>query len=342
MYLPIVATMRVNVYGNRWYTPGMEIAVVEPLGLSREALERIFEPLTADGHTIRYHDARPTSTAETIERIGSAEIAIITNSPFPREVLDRTNALRYLAVAFTGVNHVDVEACREKGVAVSNAAGFSTDSVAELSVAMIISLMRNVIAGDPAVRSGGTNAGLFGRELRGKSVGVVGTGAIGRRVAELLTVFGVRLLGYNRTRYPEMEALGMQYLPLAELLAAADIVTVHVALTPETTTLIGERELSAIKPGAYLVNLARGAVLDSEAAAAALSDGRLAGLATDVYETEPPIDPAHPLLQAPNTLLLPHVAFGTNESFTKRAEITLDNIQGFLRGDQRRVVVPAG
>lgn len=317
----------------------MKITVLEPLGLSTADIEATFAPLRSAGHNIIVYTDRPASPAETIDRIGDAEVVVIANMPVSGEVIRAAEHLAFLAVAFTGVNHVDIEACKERGVAVSNAAGFSTESVAELTVGMIIGMLRRVVSGDAAVRRGGTSSGLFGRELNGKTVGIVGTGEIGRRVATVLSVFGVRLLGYNRTRYPEMEALGMQYLELEELLAAADIVSVHVALTPETTGLISARQVAGMKPGAYLVNVARGQVVDSDAVAAALKSGQLAGAAIDVFETEPPIAEDHPLLSAPNTLLLPHVAFGTQESFQKRAEIVLDNIEGWLAGTPKRVVV---
>ncbi|MFW5827263.1 MAG: NAD(P)-dependent oxidoreductase [Alkalispirochaeta sp.] len=317
----------------------MNITVLEPLGLTTPDLDATLAPLRAAGHHITIYQDRPSSPTETIARIGDAEVVVIANMPFPGEVVRAAKNLKFLAVAFTGVNHVDIDACTERGVAVSNAAGFSTESVAELTVGMIIGMLRNVVPGDAAVRAGGTNAGLFGRELNGMTVGIVGTGEIGRRVATVLSVFGVRLLGFNRTRYPQMEALGMQYLELDELLAASDVVSVHVALTPETTGLLSAERVAGMKPGAYLVNVARGKVVDSAAVAAALESGQLAGAAIDVFETEPPIAKDHPFLKAPNTLLLPHVAFGTHESFQKRAEIVLDNIESWLDGAQKRVIV---
>ncbi len=318
----------------------MTIAVIEPLGLPRNVLEDHFRSLAESGHRIIYYDDRPTSSAETIRRLDGVDGAVIANLPFPREVIEAAQSLRFLSVAFTGVNHIDTDACRERGIGVSNAAGFSTESVAELTVAVIISLLRSIVPGDAALRSGGTNAGLFGRELHGKTVGIIGTGAIGRYVARLLSAFGVRLLGYNRTQYPEMVEIGMQYLSLEALLAASDIVTLHVPLTDQTRDLISGERIAEMKHGAYLVNMARGAVVDSAGLAAALKDGRLAGAGIDVYETEPPIDPAHPLLSAPNTVLLPHVAFGTRESFEKRAAVVVENLHSWIDRAQKRVIVP--
>ena len=317
----------------------MKIVVLEPLGLPDAALRDTLRPLSEAGHTIETWSDRPSSPAETLERLGDAEIAVIANMPFPGEVIRGAQQLTFLAVAFTGVNHIDLEACRERSVAVSNAAGFSTESVAELTVAMIIGLLRNVVPADAALRAGDTNAGLFGRELNGMTVGIVGTGEIGRRVATVLSAFGVRLLGFNRTQYPEMTALGLQYLPLEDVLAASDVVSLHVALTEQTRNLISAERVAAMKPGSYLINLARGPVVDSAAVARALTEGRLAGLATDVYETEPPIGDEHPFRSAPNTLLLPHVAFGTRESFHKRARIVAENVQSWIAGDQKRVVL---
>jgi D-3-phosphoglycerate dehydrogenase len=318
----------------------MHISILEPLGVPADALARALEPLRSEGHTVVTHDTRPTSPAQTVERIGEAEIAVFTNLPMPREVIEGAPRLKFLSVAFTGVDHIALDACRERGIAVSNAAGFSTESVAELTVGMVLALLRSVVAGDTAVRAGGTNAGLFGRELNGKTVGVVGTGAIGRRTAAILSAFGVRLLGYNRTEYPEMVSLGMQYLPLDNLLAASDIVTVHLPLTDDTKGLFSRDRIARMKPGARIVNVARGAVIDSAALAEALRSGALAGAAIDVYEHEPPIPADHPLLNAPNVLALPHVAFGTAESFALRVEIVVENILGWASGSQIRVVLP--
>lgn len=326
-------------YAGACYTSAMKIHVIEPLGLPAADLRAVLAPLEAAGHELQIHEDRPDGVEATLARIGDAEIAVIANLPMPAAVIEAAPALRFLAVAFTGVNHVDVDACRARGVAVSNAAGFSTDSVAELTLGMIIGMLRNMVPGDTALREGRGNTGLFGRELRGMTVGIVGTGTIGRQVAQLLRPFGVRLLGSNRTRYPEMEQLGMQYLDLDALLAASDIVSVHVALTPDTENLLSRERIARMKPGARLVNLARGGVMDSQAVADALRDGRLAGFATDVYETEPPIAADHPFLAAPNTLLLPHVAFGTRESFHKRAVIVRENIEGWLSGSPLRVIV---
>lgn len=317
----------------------MKITVLEPLGLSPADLEATLAPLRSAGHDITTYAERPASPEETISRIGDAEIVVIANMPFSGEVIRAVDNVAFLAVAFTGVNHVDIDACREAGIAVSNAAGFSTESVAELTLGMMIAMLRNVVPADAVLRQGGTNAELFGRELSGMTVGIVGTGEIGRRVAQVLSVLGVRLLGYNRTHYPEMESLGMQYLALDELLSASDVVSVHVALTPETTNLLSAQRIAGMKPGAYLVNVARGKIVDSSAVAAALHEGRLAGAAIDVFETEPPIGEDHPFLGAPNTVLLPHVAFGTRESFQKRANIVVENIQAWLAGAQTRVVL---
>lgn len=321
------------------YTRVMKIHVIEPLGLPAADLRAVLAPLEAAGHELRLFEDRPDGADATLERIADAEIVVIANMPMPAAVIEAAPQLRFLAVAFTGVNHVDIAACRSRGVRVSNAAGFSTDSVAELTVGMIIGLLRKLVPGDAALREGGTNAGLFGQELRGMSVGIVGTGTIGRQVAHLLRPFGVRLLGANRTHYPEMVEIGMQYLELDAVLAASDIICVHVALTEDTQQLISRERIARMKPGARLVNLARGGVLDSAAVAEALREGRLGGLATDVYETEPPIASDHPFMSAPNTLLLPHVAFGTRESFHKRAEIVRENIAGWLAGTPTRVIV---
>ena len=194
----------------------------------------------------------------------------------------------------------------------------------------MLDLLRQVTHLDGTIRQGKGRGQLLGRELRGKTVGIIGTGAIGQATARLCQAFGARVVAHSRTRRPELEALGIVYMPKEELLHEADIVSLHVALTPETRHTIGLSEIEQMKHTALLINTARGLVCDIEAVACALQEGRLAGAAFDVYEQEPPLPIDHPLLKAPHCLCTPHIAFATEESFAERADIVFAHVDEWL------------
>ncbi len=315
----------------------MKIVLLESLGISEEALEGYAAKLRAAGHEFAAYP-KDTDTAVMISRAKDADIIMIANMPLPGEVIRACKNLKYIDVAFTGVNHVDLEAAKEMGVKVSNAAGYSTEAVAELALEMMLSLLRNVSAVEARCRNAGTKDGLVGCELRGKTVGVVGVGAIGTRTAELAHAFGCRVLG-NKRHVRGDEPSFIEFVPLERLLAESDIVTLHCPQTAETTGLINASRIAMMKDGAILINASRGPVVDSAALAAALNGGKLAGAGIDVFETEPPIPQDHPLLTSRNTLVTPHVAFATKESMDARAEIVFRNIETFLAGAQENVVL---
>lgn len=311
----------------------MNIVLLEPLGIPEEELSSLAEPLIAAGHSFAAHPLTHID-AETIEQAKDADIVMLANKRLSDEVIDALPNLKFISVAFTGVDHIGLLACKKHGIAVSNAAGYATDSVAELAVCMMIACLRNVLACDARCREGGTKDGLVGTTLRGKTVGIVGTGAIGLRVAELLQPFGCKLVASSRTEKQRAKELGVAYLPLDDLLAVSDIVTLHVPLTDETRNLIDARRIKLMKPSAILVNTARGPVVDVAALAIALRDGRIAAAAVDVFEKEPPIYPTHPLLNVPNVLVTPHIAYATAESMKERAKIAFENVTSWLAGNQ--------
>ena len=222
---------------------------------------------------------------------------------------------------------------------ISNAAGYSNGSVAELVIGMIISKLRNIVECNEVIREGKTKDGLVGYELAGKTVGIVGTGAIGLRVARLLKAFGCKLLGNNNTPSKEGEELGIEYVDLDELLKSSDIVTVHTPLKEKTTHLINSDHIKLLKPTALLVNCARGPVIDIEAVATALKEKKFAGAAIDVFEIEPPLPTNHVLFDVESALLTPHIAFATAESMVKRAVITFDNVYKWMDGNQINTIL---
>ncbi len=315
----------------------MKIVLLESLGVKAEVLDGYAKALEAAGHEFQAYE-RDMDPAVQVERAKDADVIMIANMPLKGEVIRACKNLKFIDVAFTGVDHVDLEAAKESGVAVSNASGYSNESVAELVIGMTLSLLRNVPQVDARCRAGKTKDGLVGRELAGKTVGIIGTGAIGSRVAELFHAFGCEILAYDL--YPKANGPEyMQYADMDEVLAGSDIVTLHCPLTAESKGLINEETIGKMKKGAILINAARGPVVDSEALAKALQDGTVGGAGIDVFETEPPLNTDHPLLHTPNTIVTPHIAFASEESMELRAEIVFESLKLWMDGKQRNVIL---
>ena len=309
----------------------MNIVCVESLGISRDRFETLREHYAAMGHTFTYYTDRREDEATLADRMRDADVAVISNIKLPAAVLSQCPKLRYLSVAFTGLDHIDLAYCREHGVEVQNAAGYSTTAVSELAVGMMLDLLRNIVTLNEVIRQGGSRGTFLGRELRGKTVGIVGTGAIGTATARLLLAFGAKVVAWSRTERPEVMAMGVEYLPLDDLLRHSDIVSLHVPLTDQTRHLIGREQLALMKPSALLVNTARGPVCDIAAVGQALVDGTIAGAAFDVFEQEPPLPVDHLLLSSRRCLVTPHVAFATEESFAARADIVFAHVDAWLQ-----------
>lgn len=315
----------------------MKITLLEPLGIPAPVLAHYGDRLKAQGHEFTAYDTKTADAEELIRRTGDSEIAIIANTPYPAQVVEAAPKLKLLNVAFTGLDHVGLEACREKGITVCNAAGYSTQCVAELAIGLTLACLRNMTACDQAARTGGTGAALRGQEIGGKTVGIVGTGAIGLKTAQLFLAFGAKVIAYSRSKRPEAESMGITYVSLEELMAQSDIVSLHVPSNGETKGLISKELIGRMKPTALLINVARGAVVDNQALAQALEEGRIAGAGIDVFDVEPPLPSADPLVGAPGTVLTPHVAFATDESMLRRAEIVFRNVDAFLEGKPENV-----
>lgn len=315
----------------------MKIVLLESLGITDAVLDKFAGALREKGHEFAAFE-KSTDDAVLIEEAKDADVIMIANMPLSGNVIRSCPNLKFIDVAFTGVDHVDLEAAKECNIAVSNASGYSNESVAELALCMMLSLLRNVSRVEEKCRNAGTKAGLVGRELKGKTVGIVGMGAIGTRVAELCSAFGCKVLYYNRHEKAEAADLA-EYVPLDTLLEKSDIVTLHCPLTAETRHLIDADRIAKMKQGAVLVNAARGPVVDYEALAAALKAGKIGGAGIDVFEIEPPIDPAHVMFHTPNTLVTPHVAFASEESMVLRAKIVFDSLDQWMNGNQINVIL---
>ncbi|MGI6501804.1 MAG: 2-hydroxyacid dehydrogenase [Anaerostipes sp.] len=313
----------------------MKVVIIEPLGVEESKLMEIAKSALSDEVEIVYYDTKVTDTETLIQRGKDAEIIVVANLPLNADVINGCEKLKMLAVAFTGIDHIAMDACRKRDITVCNCAGYSNAAVADLVFGLLISIYRNIIPCNQVVREEGTKDGLVGFELEGKKFGVVGTGAIGSRVAKIADAFGCEVYAYSRTK---KEIDGITYVELDELLKTCDVVSLHVPLKADTKGLIGKEQLDLMKENAVLINTARGPVVDSEALADALNQGKVAGAGVDVFEVEPPVKKDHPLFGAKNLIATPHVAFATKEALIKRAIIDFDNIKYYLEGNPVNVM----
>lgn len=315
----------------------MNIVMLESIGLSKEKTEALAREIIEAGHNFTAYYERSKNTDELKDRVKYADILLLANMPLPDEVIRSAENLKMISVAFTGIDHIDLKVCKEKNIMICNAAGYSTHAVAELAFGLMLSVIRNIIPLDAAVRKGGTKMGYSQNELFGKTLGIIGTGAIGLRTAQIASAFGMRVLAYSRTQKSEAVSQGIRYVELDELLSQSDIVSLHVPLNAETKNLINEQKLSIMKKSAILINTARGPVVDSQAVAEALKNGSIAGAGIDVFEVEPPVPQEHPFFSTPNTVVTPHIAFAAEEAILRRAVIVFDNINLYLKGVPQNV-----
>ena len=310
----------------------MRISLLEPIGVSKEVLDELAEGLKERGHEFVSYDTKTTDPEELKRRSAGSEVVMIANNPYPAEVVAASADLKMLSVAFTGIDHIGVEECRKRGILICNAAGYSNQTVAELTVGMAIDALRNVVKADKTVRSGGTSAGIGGREICGRTVGIIGLGQIGLMTAKLFLAFGAKVIAYNHSESEEAKALGIEYKSLEEVLAESDIVSLHLPLNPSTRGFLSAERIALMKADAVFINCARGPIVDNVALAEALNNDRLGFACIDVYDMEPPIPEDYPLLHAKNTLLTPHQAFVSEESMKRRAKIVFDNVYAYLDG----------
>jgi len=320
----------------------MKVAV-----FSAKPYDRVFlEQANARRHELTFLEAR-LSPETAILAAGFPTVCAFVNDSLDGGVL-RTLAAGgtvHVALRSAGFNHVDLEAAQAAGIRVTRVPAYSPHAVAEHTVGLILALDRKVHRAYARVREGNfALEGLLGFDLYGKTAGIVGTGKIGAVVARILAGFGCRLVAYDVAPHPECTAIGVVYLPLADVFAQSDILTLHCPLTEETRHLIDAGALARMKRGAMLINSGRGALIDTPAVIDALKSGQLGHLGLDVYEEEGPLffedrsgrvlqdDVFARLLTFPNVVVTGHQAFFTQEALTAIAETTMDNVTAFAEG----------
>ncbi|MEP6493847.1 MAG: phosphoglycerate dehydrogenase [bacterium] len=310
-----------------------------PNVLTGTAAERQLRALTEPADVTVFTDRGADQEAELIRRVGDAEIVLCLRAyaRFSERVLTSCPRLRMISIWGTGTNNIDLDVCRARGVTVANTPGANANAVAEHTMALILAIARQIPAMDRAVRAGEWPRGFL-VQLEGKTLGLIGFGAIGRRVAALAAPFGMRILiSTMRADNGRAATAGATHVPLEALLAEADFVSLHLRLTPETEGFLGESRLALMKPTAFLINTARGALVDRSALMGALRGG-LAGAALDVFHEEP-IASGDPLLALPNVVLTPHNAGMTPEVIDAGLRLAVDNVTAYLRGAPQNTVV---
>ena len=256
------------------------------------------------------------------------EVIVTVLKKLGKEYLQQFPNLKMIAVAFTGYDSVDMEYCKEHGIAIYNVPKYSTNSVVELAIGLTIAVLREITFGNDIIRN---KKWSFkpGIELFGKTVGIMGTGEIGVATAKIFKAFGCEVIGWSRSENEAFKTLGAKYIAdKQEFFAAADIVSVHLPLNKDTKGIIGKKELAAMKMTAVLVNTARGAIVNEGELIAALEQKEIAGAGLDVFEKEP-VESNNKLLKLDNVVLTPHVAYKTKEALSRRMEVTVKNIADF-------------
>jgi len=300
-----------------------------------------WEPMAALGE-LTVHERTPAD--QVVARAGEAEIILTNKTLLPADLLAQLPRLRFIAVLATGYNVVDVAAAGRLGIPVANVPEYGSDSVAQHTFALLLELTNHVALHDAAVKAGEWsaasdfsfwNASLT--ELAGKTMGIVGLGRIGRRVAAIARAFGMEIAAFNPRHRTALEGVPVAWLGLRELFARADVVSLHSPLTAENSGFVNAGLLGVMKPGAILLNTARGALVNETDLAQALNSGRIAGAGLDVAAVEP-ITPDNPLLAARNCLITPHIAWASLAARRRLMAAAARNVAAFLEGSPINVV----
>lgn len=285
-----------------------------------------------------------TPADKIVERAQGADVVLTNKVPLDAGAIDQLPQLKYIGVLATGYNIIDVNRAREREIVVTNIPGYSTDSVVQLTFALLLELCHRVQRHSDSVFDGkwSRSPDFSFRdyplvELAGKSLGVIGFGDIGQRVADVGGAFGMQVIGYSRTRTDQSHRSGFRWADLDTLLQESDVVTIHAPLTPQTKGLINATTLAKMKRSAFLLNTARGPIIEEADLADALNADLIAGAGLDVLSVEPPA-PDNPLFSAKNCVITPHIAWATKEARTRLMDFVVDNLKAYVNGNPLNVV----
>lgn len=288
---------------------------------------------------VALHLDRPASMDEQIERARGAHVIINTRGAvkWPADALRALPDLRMIATCSIGVDMIDIRAAKELGIVVSNQPGRTAPVVAEHVIGLMFAAAKRAAFQTAELKAGRWTL-IQNLTLQGKTLGIVGTGNVGREVARIANALGMSCIAWTFNPSPQhAQRIGVQFVPLDQLLQESDVVSLHVRLSPDSRRIIGRRELALMKPNAILVNAGRGELVDTDALVQALHDGNLAGAALDVFDQEP-IPPDHPILACDQVVLTPHIADQTPEGVELLNEGAVSNVIAFLQGRPENVV----
>lgn len=303
------------------------ILIYENIGVSRQYVNKLVQQYQIDLAVVCKDDEYDNS---------SVKVLVVVNSKMEADVLSRYPNLKMIAVSFTGYDNVCQDYCKKNNIAVYNAAGYSTNPVAELAIFLAKAVLRNIPALSSKMKDGKWEP-VVGRELAGKTVGIIGTGTIGMRTAEIFKAYKCNVIGYSKSESQKFLALG-KYVTWEELFSTSDIITLHLPLNENTQAKIAKQEFQLMKTTSIIINTARGPIICRDSLVEALKQNRIYGAGLDVYSCEPPNDSE--LEKLPNAVLTPHIAFRTEEALARKADITIANICNYLtkQSETNRVI----
>ncbi|HLR48964.1 MAG TPA: D-2-hydroxyacid dehydrogenase [Candidatus Sphingobacterium stercoripullorum] len=317
----------------------MEISIVDGFTLNPGDLN--WDEIAELGELKIYDRTKPD---EIIERCQNSEIILTNKVPIDAEAINNLPNLKYIGVTATGYNIIDIEAAKERGIVVTNVPGYSTESVVQLTFALLTELCHRVQKHSDAVSSGKWSSSLDFSfwdypliELSGKTMGVIGFGGIGQRVADVAEAFGMKVIAHSRTETDQSKRKNFEWVDLDGLFSRADVISIHSPLTTKTEGLVNKDRLKTMKPSAFIINTARGPIIVEEDLAWALNNGVIAGAGLDVLSQEPPKGD-NPLLQAKNCIITPHIAWASVEARKRLMGMIVENIKAYLAGSPIHVV----
>lgn len=312
--------------------------MLEPLGVEKEELEYLAKEITKQGHELEIFEEQTSDIKTLKKRVEDTNILVVANSPLEGEVIKSAKDLEMISVAFTGVDHVDLDSAKEGDILISNAAGYSTPAVVELTFGLMIDVLRNIVPLDKVTRDSGIKGDYRQREIHGKTLGILGTGDIGSDVARVALAFGMKVIAYSRTQREDLKKLGVEYVDMEDVFTNSDVVTIHLPLNDKTKGIVSEDYINMMKEDSILINAARGPIMDNDALARALNEEKISGAGIDVFDMEPPLPDDYPLLKTKNTVLAPHIAYASEEAMVRRAKIVFENIEKYLNGNPQNII----
>jgi phosphoglycerate dehydrogenase-like enzyme len=300
----------------------IKIKVLEPIGKDEKLWVQEFKE---KGVNIEYQDTRSWKEDDLIHYVQDAAVLVIANRTLSSKVIESISSLKLIITAFTGMDHIDLAACKRRSIQVKNTPGYATHAVAELTLGLAIMLSRNLVLASQSLTK--VKSFPLGQEIYGKKVGIIGGGLIGQEVGRLFLAFGAQVSFYH---YKKLDDVSLKQVELDDLLRESDFISLHIPLNEETKHFLNSNRLSLLKKTAFLINTGRGLLIDEEALLTFLKEGKIAGAALDVLSYEPPLPITHPFLDLSNVIITPHIGYRTEEAALCKADLALNHLKRWI------------